>query len=487
VLYLLKPTEDKKKYEPFNVGKFEDRKAVEAELNYGMIAERTLQDGDYVLFNRQPTLHRMSMMCHRVKILPHSTFRLNLSVCTPYNADFDGDEMNMHVPQSYESLAELKHIAHVGCQIVTPKNNAPVMGIVQDSLLGIYLFTQRSTFLTREQMMNLVVWIEDFEGDLPLPAVIKPVPLWSGKQVISLLINRRINISNLKGDIKDLNPKDNSILIHRGELLTGALTKEIVGSGAGGLVHILWLDISPQVTCDFMTMAQRIVNTWLVDYGFTCGASDVVPPAECAARMAIERGKVLEVFNETYRMFFDEKLLEENNLMNRTKRVIDSLEIIVNEKLNKVLRDARNVIEDTVSTFTNNLYKMISARSKGSETNLTQILGMLGNQNVDGQRLPQGFSRRALCHFHKDDYSPEARGFIFSSFYQGLTAQEFYFHSMSGREGLSDTAVKTSRTGYIQRKLIKALEDVITKYDATVRDSQNSIVQRLYGEDSMCA
>eukprot|EP00919_Chromeraceae_sp_WS-2016_P025350 GHVR01059950.1.p1 GENE.GHVR01059950.1~~GHVR01059950.1.p1 ORF type:complete len:140 (+),score=9.45 GHVR01059950.1:206-625(+) len=129
-----------------------------------MIVERTLEDGDFVLFNRQPTLHRMSMMGHRVKILPFSTFRLNLSVCTPYNADFDGDEMNMHVPQSYETISELKNITHVPKQIVAPKNNAPVIGIVQDALLGIYMFTMRDTFLTREEVMNLVIWIENRDG-----------------------------------------------------------------------------------------------------------------------------------------------------------------------------------------------------------------------------------------------------------------------------------------------------------------------------------
>ena len=102
-----------------------------------------------MLFNRQPTLHRMSMMGHRVKILPYNTFRLNLSVCTPYNADFDGDEMNMHVPQTFETISELKNIAHVPKQIIAPKNNAPVIGMVQDALLGVYLFTMRDTFLTR--------------------------------------------------------------------------------------------------------------------------------------------------------------------------------------------------------------------------------------------------------------------------------------------------------------------------------------------------
>ena len=194
------------------------------------MVERCLQDGDFVLFNRQPTLHRMSMMGHRVRILPYNTFRLNLSVCTPYNADFDGDEMNMHVPQSYQSLAEIKHIAHVSKQIITPKNNAPVMGIVQDSLLGIYLFTLRDTFLTREQIMNLVIWIEGSDtkedldgallpGQLPMPAILKPVPLWTGKQVMSMVIPSKISSENYKDKTRDnifRNPKDVNMIIRRG-------------------------------------------------------------------------------------------------------------------------------------------------------------------------------------------------------------------------------------------------------------------------------
>lgn len=156
-----------------------------------------------MLFNRQPTLHRMSMMGHRVRILPYSTFRLNLSVCTPYNADFDGDEMNMHVPQSFASMSEIKHIAHVPKQVMAPKNNAPVMGIVQDALLGIYMLTMRDTFLTREEVMNLMIWIEDEDyevggelepGELPHPAIMRPETLWTGKQVISMIIPKSITL-----------------------------------------------------------------------------------------------------------------------------------------------------------------------------------------------------------------------------------------------------------------------------------------------------
>lgn len=220
-----------------------------------MVVERCLENGDYVLFNRQPTLHRMSMMSHRVRILPYNTFRLNLSVCTPYNADFDGDEMNMHVPQSYETISELKHIAHVPKQIVAPKNNAPVMGIVQDALLGLYLFSMRDTFLTKEEIMNLVIWIDHKDnraigeddllpGQLPHPAILKPEPLWTGKQLMSMIIPDKITIEIIKeSDYENglRNIKDINMIIRKGQLLSGALQKEIVGSGAGGLVHSIWL------------------------------------------------------------------------------------------------------------------------------------------------------------------------------------------------------------------------------------------------------
>ena len=286
VLYFLKPSQDRKKYEAVDIKKYD----FEKELNCGITVERCLQDGDFVLFNRQPTLHRMSMMGHRVRILPYNTFRLNLSVCTPYNADFDGDEMNMHVPQTYQSLAEIKHIAHVSKQIITPKNNAPVMGIVQDSLLGVYLFTLRDTFLTREQIMNLVIWIEgsdsreDFDGllpgQLPMPAILKPVPLWTGKQVMSMVIPSKISSENYKDKTRDnifRNPKDVNMIIRKGELITGALQKEIVGSGAGGLIHIIWLEIGPDATNHFITTTQRIVTNWLMHNSFSVGAADIVP------------------------------------------------------------------------------------------------------------------------------------------------------------------------------------------------------------------
>jgi DNA-directed RNA polymerase II subunit RPB1 len=245
-------------------------------LELGYVVERHLQDGDYVMFNRQPSLHKMSIMGHRVKVLPFSTFRMNLSVTTPYNADFDGDEMNMHVPQSLEAMAEIKEIMAVPKQILAPQANKPCMGIVQDSLLGTMLMTERDTFIEKDFFMQLLMWMPDnlmkTQG-LPTPAVLKPKPLWTGKQVFSMLIPR-VNLSRIKSSL--CCPRDSTTIIDQGELLCGVLNKSIVGSTSQGLNHVITKDLGAFKCADFMSGVQKIVNNWLIVNGFTVGVQDII-------------------------------------------------------------------------------------------------------------------------------------------------------------------------------------------------------------------
>lgn len=266
------------------------RARADAHLDPGYIVERQLRDGDYVVFNRQPSLHKMSLMGHRVKVLPFSTFRLNLSVTSPYNADFDGDEMNMHVPQSYETKAEVKEIMAVPKQVVAPKNNCPVMGIVQDSLLGIMLFTTRDTFVELDQAMNLLMWI-DFDGTLPPPAILKPRPLWTGKQILSLVIPE-INYCKRSSGFEDWAcPGDKSVLVKNGELLCGVMTKSTVGATGGGLVHISWRDRGPEACRDFLSNTQNVVNNWLIHHGFTVGVHDIMAGSATTSTIRRALGK----------------------------------------------------------------------------------------------------------------------------------------------------------------------------------------------------
>ena len=248
------------------------RNRSDAHLELGYKVERHLRDNDYVIFNRQPSLHKMSLMGHRVKVLPFSTFRLNLSVTTPYNADFDGDEMNMHVPQSYETMAEVKEIMAVPNQIVSPQSNKPVMGIVQDSLLGVMLFTLKDCFIERELVMNLMMWANYSDDRLPPPAVLKPKALWTGKQLFSLIVP---NVNLMRYAEKESNVwdsvEDKNVLIQKGELICGNITKGTIGNSSGGLIHIIWKEKGPYPCRDFLSNTQLLINNWLHQNGFTVG------------------------------------------------------------------------------------------------------------------------------------------------------------------------------------------------------------------------
>ena len=461
-------------------GKFNLKFAKKIKLEIGDIVERNVLDGDYIIFNRQPSLHKMSMMGHRVKIFINNlTFRLNLSVTSPYNADFDGDEMNLHLPQSLETKAEIMNIMHVPKQVVSPQSNRPVMGIVQDSLLGCKLFTSRDTFLTYEQILNIVINIDDFdERNLPKPCILKPKLLWSGKQIFSLILPKILNFKRNRGDesigdlIRNNNLKDDLVEIRKGELLQGIICKKSVGPGsAGGIAHLIWLEEGPKSCIKFLGLCQKIVNNYLLLTGFSVGISDI-----------ISRNNIID---EVRKEIQQKKNIIERNFTNQLEyQNKENIENRANFSLNEVSSIAGKKVKDSL-TSKNNLNNMVSSGSKGNITNISQIIACVGQQNVEGKRIPFNFKKRTLPHFLEDDYAIESRGFIENSFIKGLTPHEFFFHAMAGREGIIDTSVKTAETGYIQRRLMKLLEDIMVNYDGTVRNSNANIIQFIYGEDGM--
>ncbi len=434
--------------------------SADATVQIGDTVERHLIDGDIVVFNRQPSLHKMSMMGHRVKVMSHSTFRLNLSVTTPYNADFDGDEMNLHVPQSWQTRAEIAHLATVPQLIVSPQSNRPVCGIVQDALLGIYLLTARDRFLDRETIMDIAMHLPDGSGlvidfrSLPPPAIIKPVELWTGKQMFSMLLPKTLSYSGYhsahpEGERTDNSPGDTKVIIRAGELLSGIICKRAIGPTGGGLVHLLWQDDGPDVVQNFMNGCQCIANQFLVRTGFSVAIGD---------GMVNKSG--LERVTETVRSAG--QMLDDN-----------------------MTRDTAGRVAQSALNWNNNFRRMVAAGSKGSSINISQIAACVGPQNVEGKGIPRGFRNRTLPHFREFENSPSARGFVMNSYSRGLNPSEFFFHAMGGREGIIDTAVKTSETGYLQRKLVKALEDLMVAYDALVRNGRGNVIQWRYGEDGM--
>ncbi|CAD7704200.1 unnamed protein product [Ostreobium quekettii] len=459
------------------------KKDSDRHLEMGYKVERHLMNGDVVLFNRQPSLHKMSMMGHRVKILPYSTFRLNLAVTSPYNADFDGDEMNMHVPQTPETRAETLELMMVPKCVVSPQANKPVIGIVQDPLLGCRLITKRDTFIDKELFMNILLHMDGWDGKIPQPTILKPKVLWTGKQVFSMFlpkVNVRREAQWYKDkEPEDFSPEDTQVLIQNGELLMGTLCKSTLGKSGGGLVHTIWMEKGPEAARGFLNNTQYTVNHWLLQHGFSIGIGDTV--ADTSTMRAIN-----DIINEAKIQVKDviEKFQCGKLEAQPGRSIMDSFEHKVNQTLNEARDSAGQKAQHSLK-YTNNVVRMVTAGSKGSFINISQMIACVGQQNVEGKRIPFGFSQRTLPHFTKDDFGPESRGFVENSYLRGLTPQEFFFHAMGGREGLIDTAVKTSSTGYIQRRLVKAMEDLMIRYDGTVRNSAGEVVQFLYGDDGM--
>ncbi|KAJ2341955.1 DNA-directed RNA polymerase II core subunit rpo21, partial [Coemansia sp. RSA 2671] len=453
-------------------------------LQVGYHVERHLMDDDVIIFNRQPSLHKMSMMGHRVKVMPYSTFRLNLSVTSPYNADFDGDEMNLHVPQSEESRAEIKEICMVPRQIISPQSNKPVMGIVQDTLCAIRKFTKRDTLLSADMVMSLMLWLPDWDGSLPTPCILKPKPLWSGKQIFSMIIPKGTNCRRHHSTHPDnentwISPGDTLVYIDNGELVCGIVCKKTVGAAGGGLIHTIFNEFGSETARHFFDGTQRVINNWFLHYGFSVGIGDTVADDATMENVGTIINESFARVDNYIRDAEADKLKREPGMT-----IKETFESKVNADLNRARDDAGKKVQTRLKE-TNNVRQMVDAGSKGSYINVSQMTACVGQQNVEGKRIPFGFKYRTLPHFAKDDYSPESKGFVRNSYLRGLTPQEFYFHAMGGREGLIDTAVKTAETGYIQRRLIKALEDIMCQYDGTTRNSLGQVVQFVYGEDGM--
>ena len=455
-------------------------------LEVGWVVERHLRDDDVVLFNRQPSLHRMSIMGHRAKVLDWSTFRLNLSVTKPYNADFDGDEMNLHVPQSLTARADAENLMMVPRNIINPQNNSNIMGVEQDSLLGVTRMTKRDVFIEKEVFMNAMMWIQDWDGILPVPCILKPRPLWSGKQLFSMICPR-INYqqkSSITKEISGPNPfclYDAEVLILDGELLHGVCDKKTCGQGQGSLVHVLQIEKGFEDASYFLNNCQFVVNYWMVNTSYTVGISDTVASLSTIKSIQKDLENASENVMNIMAKAQDGKLEGQPG-----KTLVQTFEFHVNAVLNGVVQLVGKTAKDSLKVR-NAILGTVMAGSKGSINNIAQIISAVGQQNVMGGRIGFGFERRTLPHFAKDDLGMASRGFVRNSYLKGLTPTEFYFHAMGGREGVIDTAVKTSEVGYIQRRLVKAMETVSARYDSTLRNSGGCVMQFLYGEDGVDA
>ncbi|MEB3774058.1 MAG: DNA-directed RNA polymerase subunit A' [Desulfurococcales archaeon] len=455
-------------------------------LEVGDVVERHLIDGDIVLFNRQPSLHRMSILGHIVKVMPYKTFRLNPLVCPPYNADFDGDEMNLHVPRLYEAMAEARELLLVEKHILTPRYGGPIIGGRQDYISGGYLLTVKTSLYTEEEVEQILA-AANYKGPLPEPAITKPRRLWTGKQIVSLFLpedldfkgKAKINAGQLKCSDEECF-HDSYIVVSNGKLLEGVLDKNAIGAEQpGNLLHIIALEYGTGRAREFLDTLFRAFIRVLEMRGLTMALDDIEIPEEAKreiAEMINEyKNKVAELIKE-----YEEGRLEV--IPGRTPA--ESLELKIINLLQELREKVGQIAVSHMDPF-NDMFIMARTGARGGEVNITQMAAMLGQQTVRGKRIRRGFRTRTLPHFKENDLSPEARGFIKGNFRDGLRPTEVFFHAAGGREGLVDTAVKTSQSGYMQRRLINALQDLVVSYDGTVKDAWGNIVQFKYGEDGV--
>lgn len=473
-----------------------DRRRVAAELRVGDVVERHLWDGDVVLFNRQPSLHRVSIMAFRARVMPGRTLRFNECCCAPFNADFDGDEMNIHVPQTEEARAEAVGLMGVLENLAVPKSGEVLVAATQDFLTCAFLLTRKDEFFTRADFCRLATFCGDGldKIDLPPPTILKPIELWTGKQVFSVMLrpNTGVNLfitletkeksacacKQMKGPHNC--PNDGHVYFRNSDLLCGRLGKATLGGGnKTGLFAVLANDYSPKASAACMARLAKCAARYMGDRGFSIGIDDVTPSTHLSS---LKRATVASNYakcDELIDLFHSGKLQLNPGC---------SLDQTLENEVMAVLNDVRNqAAESCMRELTPWNSPLIQSQcgSKGSPINICQMVACVGQQSISGKRSPNGFTERTLPHFPRGDKSPEGKGFVASSYYSGLSPTEFFFHTMAGREGLVDTAVKTAETGYMSRRLMKALEDLYVDYDGSVRSSSKAVIQFTYGDDGL--
>lgn len=479
------------------------------QLKEGDIVERHLKDGDLVLFGRQPTLHKGSMIARHVKIInentnvnnyqPIKTIRMNLASTKTYNADFDGDEMNIYVPQSYQTKCELEYLSSTEALLKSGQSSRLLLCICQDALLAGFLATRgeyriengKKNFYDKvlidiDTFNDCLMKVQDWDMQYITNKFthIKKVLKW--KHLDNHLYNGHCLFSMLLPDDFEYTFTPNNIKITNGVLISGTLNKQNLSDSHSSIVHKLDKEYGPKVAIDFVSNFQFIMNHFLLERGFSIGLQD------CLFSNKYTENKIK---SEMMKYFIEAQGIintETDELMKEQK---------INNCLNNVTSVGQKISKESLD-FNNSLNCMVLSGSKGSYVNIAQITGIIGQQNVDGKRIPKNFGNRTLPHFFSDDNEYltsycdnsnleiklleqlfESRGFISSSYIKGLNPKQLFFHAAGGREGVIDTAIKTAKSGYIQRKLVKKMEDLKISYSGYVTNAKDNIIQFNYGDN----
>lgn len=456
--YVIRPDGRRKKVNDLT------KEEISKEIATGYIIERHIKDGDISLFNRQPSLHRMSIMAHKIRVMPFKTLRLNLCVTTPYNADFDGDEMNLHIPQTEEAQAEARILMAVPKNFRSPRFSGPIIGAVRDFLSALYIMTQDDVKFTREEFVQL---IRAVDTDMPLP----DKATMTGKEVFSLFLPKDFSI-----ECKSKSGK--KVVVEKGKLIEGVIDKASIGAENGKMFDKIEKQYGPYPAKRFLYNITRLATEYIMGLGFSVSISDQDLPKQAKDEIKSAIEKVRKEVDDMIDQFHRGEL---KALVGRTPK--ESLEAMIKRRLNQTLNEVQTVLESHIKDS----YTLTMAKSgaRGDLINIVQTAAMVGQEMVMGERMERGYYERIFPHFKRKDISLESRGFVAHGFKDGLTPFEFFFDAINSRESLMDKSLKTRHSGYMERRLVGALQDLKVEYDGTIRDAANRIVQFLPGEDGL--
>jgi len=482
VNYIIKETEGMRRRIKVTAKNAED---VAEKLQIGSIIERQLMEGDIALFNRQPSLHRMSMMAHRIKVVTNKTFRFNLCVCPPYNADFDGDEMNLHIIQGEEAKAEAELLMKVQENILSPRFGGAIIGGIHDHISGCFLLTHKKRKIPVENALHILLAIGD-KGKNPKIIDEKDFRYITGEEIFSSLLPDDLNLEykakaclNCEQCQAPNCPHNAYVIIKNGKLIQGTIDENSIGAFKGRILDRIIRDHGMDAGREFIDNVTRLAISAITFFGFTTSIDDEDIPEEAKRQIAKGIEKAMEKIANLVKAYEDGQL---ESLPGRSLEETLEMEIM---RVTGKTRDMAGEIAGRHLGLNNSAVIMAKSGARGSMLNLSQMSGCVGQQAVRGERIHRGYQYRTLPHFKQGDLGASAKGFVASSYKSGLSPTEYFFHSMGGREGLVDTAVRTSRSGYMQRRLINALEDVKVENDGTVRHAGGQIIQFIYGEDGI--
>jgi len=480
----------------------DNRELVVENLEYGDVVMRHLKDGDIVLFNRQPSLHRMSMMAHEVRVLPYKTFRLNLCVCPPYNADFDGDEMNMHVFQTDESRAEAKSLMRVQEHILSPRFGGPIIGAIHDHISGAYLLTRDGFTVPEDDAFQMIRKSHLLNNEYVDKKHLKRKNRdWTGKELFSLLLPDDLNM-NYKAEIcrkcetclKEDCQYDAFVVIKDGQLTHGAIDEAAYGSFSGKILDTIVKEYGPSRAKEFLDRSTDLAICGIMKTGITTGTNDEEIPEEAIEVIDAHLDKAEQEVDKLIATY-EEGLLQplpgrsaEETLEMRIVQVLGEARDTAGEIAEGYLTMGKQSQDDSydyVMAVENHSVVMARTGARASMLNLAQITACVGQQSVRGGRITRGYLARPLPHFRKHELGARAKGFVHSSYKEGLDPVEFFFHAMGGREGLVDTAIRTAQSGYMQRRLVNALEDLNVRSDGLVTNNKGQVIQSVFGEEGI--